>query len=45
MLNKHAERLEAALAKGGVRNVCVRKELGDRPKLLLHWRHGSFSFV
>ena len=35
-INKHAERLEAALAKGGVRNVCVRKELGN---------HGEMFFV
>ena len=36
MLNSHAERLEASLQKGGVRNVCVRKELGN---------HGEMFFV
>ena len=36
MLNKHAERLEASLHRGGIRNVCVRKELG---------LHGEMFFV
>ena len=36
MLNKHAERLEAALQRGGIRNVCVRKELGN---------HGEMFFI
>ena len=33
MLNQHAERLEASLAQGGVRNVCVRKELGNHGEM------------
>ena len=34
MLNSHAERLEASLQKGGVRNVCVRKELGTDTSII-----------
>ena len=36
MLNKHAERLETSLQRGGIYNVCVRKELGN---------HGEMFFV
>ena len=33
MLNEHAERLERSLQQGGIRNVCVRKELGNHGEM------------
>jgi len=34
MLNKHAARLEALLQRSGVRNVCVREELGEHGEMV-----------